>query len=214
MTGRSDPGRIAIFGASGTGKTTLMNELIKPDDRVIGFDPVRSMAGRAFDDRRAFIRAIMAAKGGPFRLIYRAPRGSNREAELIWLSDFVLNFQTDYYRGKSKRPLTFAVDEMSLCYPNKYQPSGDHPFTELCNTGRHYGVRLIGSTQRPAEIGPTFRGNPQAIYAFRLASEVDIERVRKLMGLRDGDELKRLAVGECFRLESGKLSRLKVKKSA
>lgn len=214
MSVRHDPGRTAIYGASGTGKTTLLNELVKSDPRFIGFDPVRSMAGRAFEDRRSFLRAIMAAKGGPFRLVYRAPRGSDRETELRWLANFVLNFQTDFYNGKSRKGLTFAVDELALCYPNKNQPSGDHPFTELCNTGRHYGVRLIGSTQRPAEIGPTFRANASATYVFRLESDVDVDRVRRIVGLRDGEALKTLAVGECFRLENGKLSRERIKKTA
>lgn len=208
---RRDPGRVALYGASGSGKTTKLNQLIRHDERVISFDPAASVAGRAFEDKRAFIKAIMAAKGGPFRLVYRAPRGSDRETELEWLAGFILNFQTGYYRGKSDKMLTFAVDEMSLCYPNKPGRPNSHPFTELCNMGRHYGIRLIGATQRPAEIGATFRGNVSSTYVFRLENDLDVDRVRKIIGLRNADELKTLAPGDCLRFEGGQIFREKRK---
>lgn len=211
MAVRRDPGRIALYGASGSGKTTKLNALVKSDERVISFDPAASVAGRAFEDRRGFLRAILAAKGGPFRLVYRAPRGSDRERELAWLAGFVMNFQTGYYQGRSEKTLTLAIDEMSVCYPNVPGRPNNHPFTELCNMGRHYGVRLIGATQRPAEIGATFRGNVSTTYVFRLENDLDVDRVRKIIGLKSGDELKRLRPGECLRVENGQIFREKRK---
>jgi len=208
---RSDPGRFALFGASGSGKTFMLNRLIYNDRRVIGFDPQASMQGRCFEDRASFLRAIMAARGGGFKLIYRAPRGSDREAELAWLANFVLNFQEGYRRGRGGAPLTFAIDEMSVCYPNVPGRPSSHPMTEMCNMGRHYGVKLIGATQRPAEIGSTFRGNVSCTYVFRLENDIDVDRVRKIIGLKDGGELKSLGVGEHLRFEKGKIYRVKRK---
>lgn len=125
-----------------------------------------------------------------------------------------MNLQGAYYKtdGGAGSPLTFAVDEMSVCYPLNVRDG--HPFTELCNMGRHYGVRLIGATQRPAEIGATFRGNPKATYCFRLESDLDVDRMAKIMGLKDRQELRSLPVGHYLRFEGGKIFREKTKKIA
>ena len=55
--------------------------------------------------------------------------------------------------------MTLVVEEMNLSFP---VAGGVHKctgFAEICSRGRHYGIDVIGASQRIAEVDTRFRGN-------------------------------------------------------
>ena len=79
--------------------------------------------------------------------------------------------------------LTLVVDEMDLSFPSGIrQRNPKHGFLGLCLRGRHYGINLVGISQRPKLVDISFRANMSAVYLFSLAEPDDIDVALKMVG--------------------------------
>lgn len=185
----TDGTRTGILGASGSGKSTVMNELIRPARHLVLFDylPTRAeTAGRDgivkvrdLDDLKARMRANYASG---FRLWYR-PNVENQIEELHRVSLEIWNLQERLYEAqKPLAAITLAVDEMSGAYPVTALPMNLRGFYRLCTGGRHYRINLVGATQRPAQVNTEFRGNLDQRYFLRLTEPADLDAVEKTAG--------------------------------
>lgn len=183
--------RIAAFGRSGSGKSTIMDTIAAPSQRLIVFDFLPTGAKRARSLRLTHartlkeVRAIMAksyARG--FRIWYQPPIDDQAQAlhelsALIW--------QVQERVGDPYPHITLYVDEMSDCFPVYNLPVGQRGFYRLCKAGRHMGVNLLGASQRPAQVNTEFRGNLNACYLFSLIGEADHKAAMALGGRRARD---------------------------
>lgn len=178
----TDSVRVGLFGASGSGKTYKAKNLIKNCNRLIIFDNLNEYQGLKFTDVDLLTKTIEVnwQKGFKLRLV---PHYGEEIKELDALCKRILVLQSQYNKGQSKAKITLVVDELDLSFPSgirRTQPR--HAFGFLCNRGRHYGVNLIGISQRPSQVDISFRANLSAVYYFRLAEPADIDTAIKSLG--------------------------------
>lgn len=174
------PGHDAIFGRSGSGKSTLLKALLRGRRRVVIFDPMGEHDGARADSLSDVLAAIRRGWRSDFRVRYvPGPMASLPDA-LDGLAALVRDCQRPFIDGAETRVVTLAVDELAAAFPNRQAPGS--PFGALCSRGRHFGVALIGTSQRPAEVSTTFRGNAGRTFFFSLADHVDVQAASAKLG--------------------------------
>lgn len=186
MTFIKDAKRIGVFGASGSGKSTLTQSLIKGRGRVIVFDPQMDYASKreytTVHNQLELVRHIEKRWHAGFRVAYVPRMGADCITELHMLSMLMLQVQQPYFGYKDSRKITLVVDELNKSYPVAGLRSDLRGFGELCSRGRHYGVEVIGVSQRMAEVNTNFRGNLSEVFFLRLIEHNDISAVRATLG--------------------------------
>lgn len=185
-TERGQAQRLGIFGASGCGKTTKAGELTSSLNRIIFFDPLREQVGekgsKAFYSLESIKAALRKDFSRGFRFAFCPEFGS--EPELLQeLSYFLVSLQGGYSSGQHSAQLTLVVDELDTSFPvGSMQKNRKNGFGFLCCRGRHYGINLIGISQRMHLIDNVFRANCSGIYLFRHAEPADIDLGIKILG--------------------------------
>jgi DNA helicase HerA-like ATPase len=196
----------AIFGARGSGKSTLARRLIGSAERVIFFDPIGDHARElGIPQARGLDRLAERMRGrASFRLAFHPPPGREIEA-LDHLSRLVLDrVQKPYFEGRSAREILLVVEEINLAYCAPLDP--DWPsFTRVCLQGRHYGVNVIGITQRPKLVHPNFRDNAAETYILRLEGADDRQAVISRIGREHAETINRLGDHEWIRVHKGQV---------
>ncbi len=79
--------------------------------------------------------------------------------------------------------LTLVVEELRFVTTPSRAPLR---WAEVTMTGRHRGLRVIGTSQRPASIDKDFLGNATLIHTGRLVYPEDIRAVAKAMQVEEG----------------------------
>ncbi len=189
--------RVGIFGASGCGKTTKARELTANLSRLIYFDPLAELATSAgitgvFSsiDRLKIALKRDFCKGFRFDFI---PTFGNEIKELNDLCYFLLEVQSGYKAGKHQAQITLFVDELDIAFPSGItQRDTQNGFAYLCRRGRHYGINLIGISQRPHQVDICFRGNCSGVYWFRHAEPSDIDVAARALGKEYRETLRNL----------------------
>lgn len=201
--------RIGVYGASGSGKSTWVRAEIATRQRVVIFDALEEYAGR---------RGVLTARGpkGLSQNLRRAwprdrfviayvPTAGDEPAELHRLATVLRLAQSNRREGGEfrGRRLTLYVEEMNTAFPIADLPAGLRGMMDLCSRGRHYGIDLIGVSQRPSEIHNRFRGNCTAVVAFRPATVRDVTVLSDLYGAEHREALRTLVPHEFLRLDAG-----------
>ncbi len=189
--------RLGIFGASGCGKTTKARELTSSLNRVIYFDPLgewaREKGVKPFSDLAKLKQALQRnfAKGFRFAFI---PTFGEEEAQLQELSYYLVMMQSGYSSFQHRAQLTLAVDELDTSFPTgSMQKNRKNGFGFICCRGRHYGINLIGISQRMHLVDNVFRANCSGIYLFRHAEPADIDVGIKIIGQEYRETFRKLA---------------------
>lgn len=175
--------------------------------RVVVLDPldeyseVAPMRAETLSDVLATIKDRWPSD---FRIRYVPSRTVDPAPALDLLSAMLLSVQEPYRQGRDTRQITLAVDEMALAAPNVRKPS--QGFAALCVRGRHWGIALVGTSQRMAEVSTTFRGNTQEDYIFPLRAAVDREAALKLIGSEYRRELEALKPHDCLVFRDGQIT--------
>ena len=188
--------RLGVFGASGCGKSTKSRELTGKLTRVVFFDPLQEMpataGARVFYTLPELKTELKRNFATGFRFAY-CPSFGNEIKELNDLSYFLVALQNGYIAGEHAAQITFVVDELDLGFPSGItQRDPKNGFAYLCRRGRHYGVNLIGISQRPAQVDVCFRGNCSAIYWFRHNDAIDVDVAIKTLGREYKDTFRKL----------------------
>lgn len=213
--------KIALYGESESGKSTMMNRILRPHKRVIVFDPLRSRVNTAGAERLQKIEDINELRDAVrknYRIGFRYWfKPENDEDFLILslsdLSKFMTDFQdqhADKYGEKNTADMFLGVDEMADCYPNYSLPKKLNGFSRMCRSGRHSNVHLVGATQRPAEVSTKFRGQIRKRVFFRLSETVDYNAVRAMVGEGNeqvAEDVRNLQQLEYIRMENGGFTR-------
>lgn len=210
-----DAGKTGVWGGTGSGKSTRVKELTAKNNRLIVIDPIgdyeKESGFTGYKTLKGLYAGIKKNWHKGFRLVLTVPRGTDPKAQLEALADGLFKIQKPYYDGKDKRIITLVVEEMSICYPEKTLGAGERNFMELINLGRHYGVEIIGVSQRIAEVKKNFVGNVSEHYFFRMGAAVDYDAALRLIGRDRQAELKGLQTHEYLHFEQGKVTKAKNK---
>ena len=207
--------RIGIFGASGSGKTSVLyHELHRSKvARIVLVDPTaeaRDWKGfRTVLDLRALKSAVKSSPAR-YRLAIAPPAG--QEADLLSdLARFLIDCQASYKTHGQK--LILAVDELNLAFPLHGAETRCPGFAELCSRGRRRGIELIAVSQRVAEVSQRFRGNLSGAVVLRQMGRSNIDAGADLIGV-DPAQVRGLAQfdGLTFLAGSGELGKIRTEK--
>ncbi len=178
--------RLGIFGASGCGKTTKARELTAGLGRVIYFDPLgewgRDKGVKPFVSLDRLLNALICNFRHGFRYSFQ-PVFGEEEKQLEDLSYILITLQTGYEQGKHQAQLTLVVDELDQSFPTgSMQKNRKNGFGFLCCRGRHFGINIIGISQRMHLVDNVFRANCSGVYLYRHAEPADIDIGVKMLG--------------------------------
>lgn len=178
--------RLGIFGASGCGKTTKARELTGKLGRIVYFDPLQELAKergvKAFFDLESLKKALRKDFARGFRFAF-CPGFGDEIGQLNDLCYFLVELQGGYMAGRHSAQMTLVVDELDLGFPSGMtQRDSKNGFAYLCRRGRHYGINLVGISQRPAQVDVCFRANCSAVYLFRHTDPIDFDVAVKMLG--------------------------------
>lgn len=171
-------------GARGQGKSTLAKAQIKTYKRVIAYDPMGEYARLPLYIRCETLTEVKNALKkrwkGNFKIAYipKAPY----EHDMHALAVMLMHVQKPYYNEKDDKQILLVVEEMNLSFPNTKLPPSLYGQSMLTLQGRHYGINIMGITQRPAEVSKTYRGNCEDTFVFFLSEPDDIKEVARKFG--------------------------------
>ena len=165
MVAASNAGRVGVWGRSGSGKSSYVKDRIKGRRRLVVFDPMQEYGAQGCTTIRHLtpdaldkVRVAMYQNWRGFRIAYVPPAGKEAEA-LSGLSRLLMAAQEPDRESGQGAPLTLVVEEMNLAFPVSGGPQRCPGFADICSRGRHYGIEVIGASQRIAEVATRFRGN-------------------------------------------------------
>lgn len=197
-----------IAGGRGSGKTTLARSMIERRRRVVVMDPLDEYGGNGFAvarSLRAVAHGLATRWAGDFRIRYVPPANHEPQA-LHELAVLLRKAQAPFKAGRDARTLTLVVEEMNMSFPNRQLPAALSGFPELCARGRHFGIEVIGVTQRIAEIHTRFRGNAAVHYYFRQDDHADVTTCLAKIGPQYRDQLAGLDNHQYLRREAGRVT--------
>lgn len=194
-----------IWGRSKSGKSTQAKAMIKRHDKVIVFDCLNEYKGIAPVKVSSRLSLLRAMKKPRFKIRY-VPDGPDFDAEqeLNRLCKILFDVQGPYRDTGKGAILTLVVEEMAECAPNVRRVNS--PFQAMCSRGRHYGVQIIGISQRMADVTMSFRGNTNADYFFPLRTDSDFKAAADLCRAANPDAetaLKKLTRGNYVFIGNG-----------
>lgn len=165
MSARSNAGRVGVWGASGSGKSAFVKQRLRGARRVVVFDPLAEYPGTVLSvlDR---VRLEMRRNWSGFRVAY-VPRAGSEAKSLSALSRLLMAAQQPFKDTGKGSGITLVVEEMNLAFPVSGGAARCPGFAEICSRGRHYGIEVIGVSQRIAEVDTRFRGNCTETVVFR-----------------------------------------------
>lgn len=193
--------RLGIFGASGCGKTTKARELTAGLGRVIYFDPLgewgRDKGVKPFVSLDKLKQALRRNFGQGFRFAF-LPAFGEEETQLQDLSYYLATLQSGYGTQHTAQ-LTLVVDELDQSFPTgSMQKNRKNGFGFLCCRGRHFGINLIGISQRMHLVDNVFRANCSGVYLYRHAEPADIDIGVRMLGREYRDAFQKLNNYEYF----------------
>ncbi len=179
--------RIGIWGGSGSGKSTRMKEIMAGLDRIIVLDPMGDWkyerGFKSYTTLKGLYTALKSHWGTGFKLVLTCDEDKMPLPEVLQqVARDLFKIQALYEQGKDTRQITLGIDEMADFFPNVTLKPDQMAFSKLCRKGRHFGVNIIGASQRLAEVHPSFRGNAQENYFFRQDEAIDIQRALSSLG--------------------------------
>lgn len=157
----------AILGSSGSGKSTLAKRMSAKATRLIVWDPLREYGDHgtvyAPDQLGALAASLVRVNGGRIRAVYQPPRDPKQMA-----ARFAQLCKLAWHAGR----LMFIVEELRFVTRPSFAPM---EWSEVTLTGRHQGLTVIGTSQRPVHIDKDFLGNATEIYCGTLGYRNDIQ---------------------------------------
>ena len=208
MTASANAPIIGIWGARGSGKSTVALALVKPQPRVVVLDPLDEYSGKGFQRVESRVDLWRAIKrrwaAGKWRLAY-VPADDPANA-LDALAAGLATVQQPFKDGRDDRGMTLLVEEASLSFPVTAPPAGRQSFRRLVNVGRHWVVSIIATSQRMAQVHNDLRGNTSADYFLRLRAAVDYQAAAALIGRANAERLGQIGEHRYLKFAGGMLT--------
>lgn len=202
-----------VAGMKGQGKTALSDFLARDRARIVVFDVLGEYQGKGYVRAHSIGEVLKLIRKGwkrGYRIAY-FPSREKMPFQLDELSGLLLRVQEPYFKTPDgKEPpipkVLFIVEEMRWSY-NHAAAAQYSNFATIMTLGRHYGLDVIGTTQRIAEVSPNFRGCCDVRFFFAQEEHTDITTITKMIGPKNRAALMGLQVHEYLRLYRNQLSK-------
>lgn len=166
------PLMVAAVGGRGTGKSAWVRQALeaaKPP-RLLVWDLMgdHEWAGPAM----SLADAIRAMSARTFSVrVQPDPDDDTRAAQ----------FDVFCRAAMAAGRLVVLVEELAFVTRPSWAPAG---WRRLCLLGRHRGVWIFGTSQRPSQVDKEFFGNLDVTHCGRQTSEADARTMASLLGVR------------------------------
>jgi len=180
----NNAGRVGVWGRSGSGKSSYIKQRIAKARRVVIFDPLDEYEAEGFKAVRGNLDAVRVAMRDNwrgFRIAYVPPTGREPRA-LSALGNLLIAAQEPARKKGGGPGITLVVEEMNLSFPVHGGATKAPGFAHICSRGRHYGIEVIGASQRIAEVSTRFRGNCTETVVLAQKGPRDLEAAAAELG--------------------------------
>lgn len=169
---------VAVIGASGTGKSSyIKGELLKRQKKMLVWSPLERtdnygafLGGQVFTGRISDM--VKAVKAGEKKLVY-VPTGKDTDVKKQFDMFCRIAWELEGWG--------VLVEELSRVTMPSWAPPA---WKNLSTAGRHQGLTIIGTSQRPAQIDKDFLGNCTEIRCYRVNYDADAKVMADALGLR------------------------------
>jgi hypothetical protein len=198
---------IAVIGATGSGKGVFIKnyELKKSERRMLLWDYMREYGSLTDLQTAKLAVALQSLTGAQFRTAFHPDFDDKTRAK-----QFDLFCKAAVHAGN----LRLVVEELAFVTSPSFAPAG---WKMVTSVGRHRGLRVIGASQRPAQVDKAFWSNCTEIHCGFLNYEDDQKVMARTLGvpLSDIQGLKPLEyIHKNVRTKEIKFGRVKVPGSA
>lgn len=172
---------VCVFGMRGYGKSTLSDQLVASDPRVLAFDPrgEHALIALPWDHFRAYFHTPLRPR---FRvaLAREYDHGDDFCAYALEIGRELANAATP-----DARTYTVLIDEADLVCPPGAEPE---EFSQLVGQGRTFradqtgGCKLVLCSRRPAEVSRRATSQADDWYLFRIQEPKDLTYLRSMIG--------------------------------
>jgi len=176
-TTRNKADIIAVIGASGTGKSSyIKGELLKRYKRLLIWSPLEKT------DRYADFCGGVVVEGRISELVAQVKAGTREIVFVPKGSDVEIKTQFDRFCRVvwELEGATVLVEELSRVTMASWSPPA---WKNLSTAGRHQGLTIIGTSQRPATIDKDFLGNCTEVRCYRVNYDNDAKVMADTLSL-------------------------------
>lgn len=169
---------IAVIGASGTGKSSFIKgELLRKPKRLLIWSPLEKT-----DNYAGFCGGVVVA-GKVSELVAQVKAKAKAIVYVPVGSDSQVKKQFDMFCRIvwELEGATVLVEELSRVTMPSWAPPA---WKNLSTAGRHQGLTIIGTSQRPAQIDKDFLGNCTEIRCYRVNYDADAKVMADALGLQ------------------------------
>ena len=153
----------AFYGASGSGKSYAIKKIIKPDKRVLIYDPEGEYQSEnciVISSSLELVKFVKSKHLKNFRITFE-PKARK---------DFLVFCQIAFAECHSQYPLTIVVDELGGVTSIAKAPPAWHT---VLTRARKYGGKIRAGTQSPAEADKTLLRNRSSLWCGMLETPKD-----------------------------------------
>jgi hypothetical protein len=184
---------IGVVAPKGSGKTTVVAELVKQTPRVAVYDP---MAATDFQYRMAVGEIIERDLGAlhtllaedQFQVLFE-PELPVQDKEEWYYPDFQPFIHKIWRRVQLIGPMMVVIDEAHYTMSKRTMPV---EVLNIITNGRRYGLDIVWITQRFVGVNSWARANADEYWFFRLSHPADLDTVSQIAGPGVADQVSNL----------------------
>lgn len=195
---------VAVIGATGSRKSIWIKSVLAARN------PARLLVWSPYEKTDRYRRFGELVEGRPSRLVELAAKARHAEEfQIVYWPDrsdpkrLVRQFELFCGIALALGHLVLVAEELSLVVKAGSSPPR---WQEVITGGRHEGLEVIGTSQRPALVDKTFFANATMIRCGRLNARGDKETMADALDVPIGD-VRALADGQFLVRERGQLVR-------
>lgn len=158
---------IAVLGASGSGKSAWIKRQFAKHRRIIIWDAMHEYGAHGVVVSELARMCEIIAAGKQFAIVFQPVTDTAKRQQ-----QFDMFCRIALAAGN----LLLVVEELRFVTTPSRAPVG---WAQVCLTGRHKGLKVIGASQRPASIDKDFLGNATVIHVGRLVYPEDVRAVSR-----------------------------------
>jgi hypothetical protein len=184
---------IGVVAPKGSGKTTVVAELVRSTPRVAIYDPMaatdfqyRMVAQEIIEGNLDAFHKIIAEDD--FKVLFE-PALPVQDGEEWFYPDFRPFIHKIWRRAQLIGPMTVVIDEAHYTMSKRTMPV---EVLNIITNGRRYGLDIVWITQRFVGVNSWARANADEYWFFRLSHPADIDTVSQIAGLDVANQVSNL----------------------